>query len=100
MSAGLPQRVTLLKQAFGREVLLVDEDGGEIAFVILAEFELDGSHYAALQSPAGRKEGEVEMFRVASQEGEPQLETIEDDEEWELAAEAYDALLFEESGKE
>ncbi|MCM3746640.1 DUF1292 domain-containing protein [Paenibacillus pasadenensis] len=101
MSTGIPQRTTILKETYGREVLLIDEQGQEIPFVIQAEFSLDGHAYAALQSPAGRKEGEVEMFRIVTDpDGSPSLETIEDDEEWELAAEGYDALLFDGAGEQ
>ena len=41
-----------------------------------------------------RREDEVELFRVTYSGDEPQLETIEDDEEWESASEAYDDLWF------
>ncbi|SDT31991.1 Protein of unknown function [Paenibacillaceae bacterium GAS479] len=101
MSTGLPQRITLLKETYGREVLLVDEQGQEIPFVIQAEFSLDGTSYAALQSLTGRKDGEAEMFRIITDnDGAPELETIEDDDEWELAAETYDALLFDGASEE
>ena len=95
-----PERITLLKEAYGREVLLVDDSGQEIPFTIQAEFSLGGSNYAALQDPGQRKEDEVEMFRIVQgADGTPELETIEDDEEWELVAETYDALLFEQGSK-
>jgi uncharacterized protein YrzB (UPF0473 family) len=101
MSMTQPERITLLKETYGREVLLVDESGQEIPYTVQAEFRLGDRSYAALQSPALRKEGEVEMFLItAGADGTPELETIEDDEEWELAAETYDALLFEDPDSE
>ncbi|ASS66277.1 MULTISPECIES: DUF1292 domain-containing protein [unclassified Paenibacillus] len=101
MSISQPERITLLKETFGREVLLVDDSGQEIPYTVQAEFSLGDRSYAALQSPALRKEGEVEMFLIVlGVDGTPELETIEDDEEWELAAESYDALLFEGSDNE
>ncbi|MFD1955435.1 DUF1292 domain-containing protein [Paenibacillus thailandensis] len=83
-----------LQSAFGPSVVLYGEDGEEQTFRIKAEFRLGDKVYAALQSDAMRKDDEVEMFRVGGSDDEPELETIEDDEEWELAAEAYDDMLF------
>lgn len=84
-----------LKQRYGSLVELEDADGKARQFRILAELTLDGRDYAVLQSDAQRKDGDIEVFRVAADEdGEPQLETVEDDEEWESVAEAYDDLQF------
>lgn len=94
IQGGAPERLTILKDAFGKEIELVAEDGGLELYVIKAEFKLGDTVYAALQSEAMRGEDEVELFRVVQEDGEPELETIEDDEEWEAAAEAYDDLLF------
>ncbi|ALS27050.1 hypothetical protein IJ21_16480 [Paenibacillus sp. 32O-W] len=92
-----PVRVRLLASKYGEEVELLSEGGQPETYRIMAEFELGGQVYAALQSPAMRKENEVEMFRVVVDGEEPELESIEDDEEWEAAAEAYDDLLFQET---
>ncbi|MCM3630164.1 DUF1292 domain-containing protein [Paenibacillus glycanilyticus] len=84
-----------LREVFGNVIELVSEHGSLDKFEIMAEFQLGPYVYAALQSPDMKKEQEVELFRVILTDiGEPQLETIEDDDEWELAAEAYDDLLF------
>ncbi|MGO4370171.1 DUF1292 domain-containing protein [Paenibacillus sp. YIM B09110] len=91
---GAPKRLSVLKEAFGKEIELVAEDGGMELYVIKAEFQLGDIVYAALQSEAMSGEDEVELFRVIQDGEEPELETIEDDEEWEAAAEAYDDLLF------
>ncbi|MGM0880983.1 MAG: DUF1292 domain-containing protein [Bacillota bacterium] len=89
-----PQTLNSLKNAFGNDIELVADDGGVEVYFIKAEFQLGDRVYAALQSEAMRSEDEVELFRVIGADGEPQLETIEDDEEWEAASEAYDDLLF------
>ncbi|AJY77826.1 hypothetical protein VN24_18055 [Paenibacillus beijingensis] len=92
------KRISVLKEAYGNEVLLVDENGAEQPFALKAEFSLGSRCYAALQSPSMRKEDEVEMFLIVmGADGTPQLETIEGDEEWEAASEAYDELLFAEN---
>lgn len=89
-----PKTLDSLKKAFGNEVELEAEDGSVEVYDIKAEFQLGDRIYAALQSDSMRGEDEVELFRVTQADGEPQLETIEDDEEWEAASEAYDDLLF------
>lgn len=91
----VPAPLKRLREVFGNDIDLVAEDGGLETFEIKAEFQLGAFVYAALQSVVMQKDDEVELFRVVlSDSGEPQLETIEDDEEWELASEAYDDLLF------
>jgi uncharacterized protein YrzB (UPF0473 family) len=84
-----------LKEKFGNFVELNGHGGSAEAYRILAELAIDGRRYAILQSEAMRKEGDIEVFRVA-QDGQDdlQLETVGDDEEWERAAEAFDDLQF------
>ncbi|WP_424768769.1 DUF1292 domain-containing protein [Paenibacillus sp. sgz302251] len=89
-----PKRLNSLKEAFGNEIELIAEDGSLEVYDIMAEFQLGDRVYAALQSVQMRKEDEVELFRIKDAGDELQLETIEDDEEWEAASEAYDDLLF------
>ncbi|CAM4369094.1 DUF1292 domain-containing protein [Paenibacillus tarimensis] len=90
------QRLARLKEAFGNELELVSEDGSTEPFRILAEYRIGAEAYAALQTPAMRKEDEIAFFKVAEQPGgELSLESIDDEDEWESAAEAYDELLFE-----
>ncbi|MDG0793125.1 DUF1292 domain-containing protein [Cohnella ginsengisoli] len=84
-----------LQQAFGAEIELTGESGSTQVYRILAELSVNGKPYAVLQSDAMRKEGEIEVFRVLSEDaGEPKLESVDDDEEWEDVAEAYDDLQF------
>lgn len=85
--------ITLLKEAFGEEVTLDDRGADSEPFRILSEFELDGRLYAILQSDAMKREEELALFRIISDEqGELQLETVEDDEEWEAVLELYDEM--------
>ena len=89
------EQITLLKSVYGAEVELVGEAGDSEPFRILAEFRIDGKAYAGLQSAAMRKEDDVAFFRVVENEGaEPELESIDDEDEWETAAEAFDDLMF------
>ncbi|MBW7477732.1 DUF1292 domain-containing protein [Paenibacillus oenotherae] len=88
-------KISKLKDVYGREVELVSEEGNTEPFRIVAEFAIGETMYAGLQSDAMRKQDEVAFFRfVISGEGEPELESIDDEEEWEVAAEAFDDLMF------
>lgn len=89
-----PKMQNRLKEAFGDHVELIAEDGSAKVYRIKAEFELGSVVYAALQSEDMEADDEVEFLRVRQEGGEPQLETIEDDEEWEAVSEAYDDLQF------
>lgn len=85
--------LTLLKEAFGPEVTLDDRGKDSEPYRIAAEFELDGRMYAVLQSESMKREDEVALFRImADEQGELQLETVEDDEEWETVLELYDEM--------
>lgn len=84
-----------LRRTFGPFVELEDEGGNSVRCRILAELSVDGREYAIVQSDAQRKDGDIEVLRISADErGTPQLEAVEDDEEWENAAEAYDDLQF------
>ncbi|CAM3981803.1 DUF1292 domain-containing protein [Cohnella lubricantis] len=86
---------SILKLLFGDQVELEGQGGKPEHFKIMAELSLGGRDYAVLQSDAMKAEGDIEVFRVVVDgNGTPQLETVEDDEEWENVAEAYDDLLF------
>lgn len=85
--------LTLLKEAFGEEVTLEDQGMDSQPYKILAEFELEGRGYAVLQSEGMKREDEVALFRIVlDEQGELQLETVEDDEEWENVLELYDEM--------
>ncbi|MBB6673904.1 DUF1292 domain-containing protein [Cohnella nanjingensis] len=87
--------MSALRERYGDEVTLTGEGGGSEAFRIVAELSVEGNSYALLQSERMRSEGDIEVFRVAMDDaGEPHLETVEDDDEWEAVAEAYDDLQF------
>ncbi|MBB3109957.1 uncharacterized protein YrzB (UPF0473 family) [Paenibacillus phyllosphaerae] len=89
------ERISVLGPIYGNEVELVGDSGSTEVFRIVAEFRLDGQGYAGLQTAAMRKEDEVAFFRIVTQEGgEPELESIDDEDEWEAASEAFDDLMF------
>lgn len=89
------KNISVLKPIYGTEVDLIGEEGAAEPFQIVAEFQLGNQAYAGLQSHDMQKEDEVAFFRITIHDGaDPELESIEDDEEWEAVAEAYDDLMF------
>lgn len=82
-----------LKETYGETVELEDEQGESSVYNIIAEFEVGDRGYAVLGSPGKDVEDEI-MHIVFSPDGLPELESIEDDEEWEDISELYDELTF------
>ncbi len=78
------------------QVVLDNEEGQEETFKVVRVLEMKAKHYVLLQSvddPSDdllilRVEGDVES-------DESSLIGIDDDDEWEDVAEAFDALLFD-----
>ena len=78
-------------------VTLTLDDGSEIECLVLTIFEAGGRDYIALLPTEGidAEEGEVYLYRYTEVDGEPDLQNIEDDEEYEIVADAFDELLDE-----
>ena len=78
-------------------VTLTLDDGSEIECLVLTIFEAGGRDYIALLPTEGidAEEGEVYLYRYTEVDGEPDLQNIEDDEEYEIVADAFDELLGE-----
>ena len=73
------------------------DDGSQLECVILTIFEAGGRDYIALLPMEGEAadEGEVYLYRYTEIDGNPDLQNIEDDEEYEIVADAFDELLDE-----
>ena len=78
-------------------VTLTLDDGSQLECVILTIFEAGGRDYIALlpMEGEGADEGEVYLYRYTEIDGNPDLQNIEDDEEYEIVADAFDELLDE-----
>lgn len=77
-------------------VTLTLDDDTEMECVVLTIFQAGERDYIALLPVEGAvsDEGEVYLYRyVETAEGEPSLDNIEDDDEYELVADAFDELL-------
>lgn len=80
-------------------VTLTLEDDTELECVVLTIFQAGDKDYIALLPMEGQdaEEGEVFLYRYSeTEDGTPNLENIEDDDEYELVADAFDELLDEE----
>ncbi|MBE5953647.1 MAG: DUF1292 domain-containing protein [Lachnospiraceae bacterium] len=80
------------------------EDGTELECDVVAIFEVDGQDYIALLPDKvidGYEENEVFLYRYEELEGEDiKLEPIDDEEEYEAVADAFDEILDEEEFNE
>lgn len=77
-------------------VTLTLDDGAELECVVLTIFTAGEREYIALLPTQGpeAEEGEVYLYRYAeTEDGQPDLANIEDDDEYEIVAEAFDELL-------
>lgn len=93
----------------GQEVtvtLTLDNDE-ELECVVLTIYEAGGREYIALlpiEDDEENEEGDVFIYRYTEVDGEPTLDNIEDDDEYEVAADAFDEWLdaqeFEEMDEE
>lgn len=85
-------------------ITLVDEEGEEHDFEVIDVIELEGEKYAILlpvleeEDPGTDEEnGEAIILKFAQdEEGNEFLVDIEDDEEWEKVADAWEEMLAEE----
>lgn len=79
-------------------VTLSLEDGTEAECVVVTILEAAGRDYIVLLPMEGQEadEGEVFLYRYAEdKDGNPSLSNIEDDEEYEIVADAFDEWLDE-----
>lgn len=77
-------------------VTLTLDDDTEVECVVLSIFNAGEREYIALlpMEGADSEEGEVYLYRYSeTEEGEPTLDNIEDDDEYEIVADAFDELL-------
>ena len=80
-------------------VTLTLEDDTELECIVLTIFQAGDRGYIALLPMEGQEaeEGEVFLYRYSeTEDGTPNLENIEDDDEYEVVADAFDELLDEE----
>lgn len=78
-------------------ITLIDEDEQEHDFTVEAFLDVDDNKYAVLVPQGDEFVDEAVIMRFGQDEnGEDVLFDIEDDEEWEKVADAYDAFAADE----
>ena len=85
-----------LEMEFDDTVTLTLDDGEEVECAVIAIYPVDGKDYIALLPMEGEAAdtGEIYLYRYEEdEEGNPNLSNIEEDEEYENAADAFDELL-------
>ena len=79
-------------------VTLTLDNDEVIECAVLTIYSVDDKEYIALlplDESGDNEEGEVFIYRYAEVDGEPTLDNIEDDDEYEAAADAFDEWLDE-----
>lgn len=77
-------------------VTLTDENGVETEFYVIGALELDSGDYLALE-PVENSDDEYVILKVTTDEnGEDFLETIEDDDEFDNVADAFEDSFMSE----
>lgn len=78
-------------------VTLTLDDDSEVDCEILTIYTVNDQDYIALLPPAGNgfEEGEALLYRYFEENDEPRIENIESEEEYEIAADAFDEWLDE-----
>ncbi|MBS4007883.1 MAG: DUF1292 domain-containing protein [Clostridium sp.] len=77
-------------------VKLLDEEGQEHSFLVLNIIEVKENKYAILipleDDPDELDEQEAVVFRIDDNDGEQMLTVVEESEEWEAVAEAWEKM--------
>ena len=84
-------------------VTLTLDDGTDLECVVLTIFEAADKEYIALLPLDGNEadDGEVYLYRYTEDaDGNPDIQNIESDEEYEIVADAFDELLDTEEYEE
>lgn len=85
-------------------VTLTLDNDEEVECAVLTIYTVDNKDYIALlplDEEGDNEEGEVYIYRyIETEDGEPTLENIEDDDEYEAAADAFDEWLDEQEFEE
>ncbi|MCE5171756.1 DUF1292 domain-containing protein [Paenibacillus profundus] len=88
------QFIDRLKSVYGDSIEMTDDRGEIRVLSLAAEFEYRNRAYAVLL-PEGERDAEPDLFRIVQGDAEQwQLESINDDDEWEEVMERYDEVAY------
>ena len=91
----------IMDEAFGADeyYTLTDEDGNELKFELIGKAELKGTQYFAFIPADEEQDGEFceyTILKAVIEDGEEILVSIDDDDEFDDAADYFDDLFSEE----
>jgi len=91
----------MMDEAFGADeyYTLTDEDGNELKFELIGKAELKGTQYFAFIPADEEQDGEFceyTILKAVIEDGEEILVSIDDDDEFDDAADYFDDLFSEE----
>ncbi|MGK0467969.1 DUF1292 domain-containing protein [Clostridium sp.] len=76
-------------------ILLNDEEGNEVEFDVITKLDIEDKEYVIV-APTGEEDIDAVALRVDKDEdGKDILVTVEDDAEFEMISQAYDAVFSE-----
>ena len=76
-------------------ILLNDEEGNEIEFDVITKLDIEDKEYVIV-APSGEEDIDAVALRVDKDaEGNDILVTVEDDAEFKMISQAYDAVFSE-----
>ncbi|OPX84698.1 MAG: hypothetical protein A4E53_03755 [Pelotomaculum sp. PtaB.Bin104] len=80
-------------------ITLIDEEGAEIDFTVIDIIEVDGFEYAILLPLEEESDEAIILKIVSGDDGNELLVDIEEDEEWEKVADAWEEKVAEEENE-
>ena len=84
-------------------VTLTLDNDEVVECAVLTTYEANGKEYIALlplDENGENESGDVYLYRYSEVDGEPTLENIDDDDEYEIAADAFDEWMDEQDFEE
>ena len=77
-------------------ITLLDEDGNEIDFQVITKLDIEENEYVIVAPKDDKNNSEAVVLKIDKDEdGNDILYTIEDDKEFDMVSEAYEALFPE-----
>lgn len=89
----VPEEIQWLRDHVGHQVILQDQSQPS-AYDIVTEMKIADDCYVCLH-PANEREQDMYIYRYRIQPEQHVIEPIDDDDEWERVADAFDEWLYE-----
>lgn len=75
-------------------ITLLDEDGNEVEFEVITKLDIEENEYVIVAPKDGKNDSEALVLKIGKDEDDNDiLYSVEDDEEFNMVSEAYEALF-------